>query len=183
MQWMLVAVLAIAVVLAAIMVIGAVLPREHRSTGTAEFRRDPRTVWSVITDFPGLASWMPGVAQVAPAAPADGHPRWALTTEEGLMTIEVVELTPPRRLVTRIVEDGLPYGGTWTYDLAPTATGTRLTIVENGWISNPLYRFFARYVFGLSSTIEGSLRALGRRLGETVTPVTTQREPVAPVAS
>jgi uncharacterized protein YndB with AHSA1/START domain len=180
---MLVAVLAIVILLAAITVIGALLPREHRATGTAEFRRDPRTVWTVITDFPALAAWMPGVTQVAPAAPSDGHPRWALTTEEGRMTIEVVELTPPRRLVTRIVEDGLPFGGTWTYDLSPTATGTRLTIVEDGWISNPLYRFFARYVFGLSTTIEGSLRALGRRLGETVTPVTSQRQPGAPVAS
>lgn len=166
------------VVLVAITVIGAMLPREHRSTGTAEFRRDPRTVWTVITDFPALAAWMPGVTQVRPAAPSGGRPRWALTTEEGTMTIEVVELTPPRRLVTRI--DGSAFGGTWTYDLSPTATGTRLTVVEDGWISNPLYRFFARYVFGLSTTIDRSLRALGRRLGETVTPVTSQREPAEP---
>jgi uncharacterized protein YndB with AHSA1/START domain len=180
---MLVAVVAIVVLLAAITVIGAMLPREHRATGTAEFRRDPRTVWSVLTDFPALAAWMPGVTQVAPAAPADGHPRWAMTTEEGRMTIEVVEVTPPRRLVTRIVGDELPFGGTWTYNLSPTATGTRLTIVEDGWISNPLYRFFARYVFGLSTTIDRSLRALGRRLGENITPVISQREPAEPVAS
>lgn len=180
---MLVAVLAIVVLVAAITVIGAMLPRAHRATGTAEFRRDPLTVWGVLTDFPALAAWMPGVKQVTAVAPSDGQPRWAMTTEEGKMTIEVVELTPPRRLITRIVGDGLPFGGTWTYDLVPTATGTRLTIVEDGWISNPLYRFFARYIFGLSSTIDRSLRALGRRLGETVTPITTQREPARPAAS
>jgi uncharacterized protein YndB with AHSA1/START domain len=183
MRWMLLAVVGLLLLIAAITVIGALLPREHRATATAEFRRDPRVVWSVLTDFAGLVAWMPGVRTVVPAPSADGHARWSLTTEEGNMTLEVVELTPPRRFVTRIVDEGLPFGGTWSYDLTATPAGTRVTIVEDGWISNPLYRFFARYVFGLDTTIKGALRALGRRLGETVTPVTTRREPARTAVS
>jgi hypothetical protein len=45
-----------------------------------------------------------------------------------------------------------------------------VTLTERGWIANPLFRFLSRFVFGYYRTQEGYLRALGKRLGETVTP-------------
>ena len=86
------------------------------------------------------------------------------------MTIEVIGAEEPRRLVTRIVDDGLPFGGTWTYDIVPIDGGSRVTITEDGWIGNPLFRFFARYVFGMNRTVDEALRGLGERFGETVLP-------------
>jgi hypothetical protein len=76
-----------------------------------------------------------------------------------------VESDPPRRLVRRIVPTGRPFGGAWTIELAPEAGGTVVTVTENGEVTSPVFRFVSRFVVGHAATIEGYLRALGRRLG------------------
>jgi hypothetical protein len=60
-------------------------------------------------------------------------------------------------------------GGTWTYELHPEFAGCRLTITEHGEVYNPIFRFFARFVFGHYATLESFLGALGQRFGEDVT--------------
>ena len=84
--------------------------------------------------------------------------------------MEVIEFLPPRRFSLRIADPKLPFGGTWTYELRTADGGTLVTITENGEIGNPVMRFLSRFVFGQTSTMEGYLRALGRKYGETVTP-------------
>ena len=76
---------------------------------------------------------------------------------------EIVEQAPPSRLVTRVA-DGLPYGGTWTFELAPEGGGTRLTITEHGEVYNPIFRVLARFVFGHAATMEAYLEDLAARL-------------------
>lgn len=76
---------------------------------------------------------------------------------------EIVERAPPGRLVTRVA-DGLPYGGTWTFELAPEGGGTRLTITERGEVHNPIFRVLARFVFGYAATMEAYLEDLAARL-------------------
>jgi hypothetical protein len=70
----------------------------------------------------------------------------------------VTERQPPRRLVTRIADQSLPFGGTWTYELTPAGSGTRLTITEHGTVFNPVFRFMSRFVFGHAATIERFLK-------------------------
>lgn len=77
---------------------------------------------------------------------------------------EIVEQVPPRRLVTRVADPDLPYGGTWTFELAPEAPGTRLTITERGQVHNPIFRVLARFVFGYAATMESYLDELEARL-------------------
>jgi hypothetical protein len=60
----------------------------------------------------------------------------------------------PRQIVTRITDDGIPFGGGWTFDLRPSAEGTALTITENGSVYNPLFRFVSRFVMGHAKTID-----------------------------
>lgn len=168
--WSAIAGLILVLALAAATVAGALLPREHRARRMAEYHEQPGAVWDAITDFASLPAWMPGVKAVAEGDPESGAPRWTLTTSEGMMTVEVVELEAPRRMTSRIAGDGLAFGGTWTYEVVPVDGGTRLTITEDGWISNPLFRFFAHYVFGVNRTIDDALRGLGERFGETVMP-------------
>ena len=67
-------------------------------------------------------------------------------------------------MVTRIADPHLPFGGTWTYEIAPTATGSSLTITENGEIYNPVFRFIARYIQGYTATIDNYLKALRAKL-------------------
>jgi hypothetical protein len=91
------------------------------------------------------------------------------------MQLDVVEATPPSRLVTRVVEEkGAPFGGTWIYALTPAAAGgTTVRITEAGWIGPPPFRVMGR-VFGLHATIDGLLVALGKRFGEAVEPTHVQ---------
>jgi hypothetical protein len=86
------------------------------------------------------------------------------------VTYRVELLEPPRRMVVRIADTGLPYGGTWTYDLAPNGSGTQLTITEAGEVYNPLFRFMSRFVFSQTASIDTYLRALGAKLGEPIEP-------------
>jgi hypothetical protein len=84
---------------------------------------------------------------------------------------EEVEADPPRRLVARIADPSLPYGGSWTYVVAPERDGSRVTITEDGVVRNPIFRFVSRFVLGHHATQDAFLRALGRRFGQEATPV------------
>ena len=67
--------------------------------------------------------------------------------------MEVSGEEPPRRLVTRIADEDLPFGGTWTYRLEPDGGGTRVTITEDGEVYNPVFRFVSRFVMGHDATL------------------------------
>jgi len=59
----------------------------------------------------------------------------------------------------------LSFGGRWIYELAPDGAGTRLTITEDGFIKNPVFRLLSRTVFSTASTLERFLADLGAHLG------------------
>lgn len=165
------AVLVVAV-LAAAMVIGWRLPAEHRAAREAEFGRSAESIWQALSNFPELPAWMPGVRRVQRLEPVDGMERWLYDTAEGDMTIEVVTRLAPTELGIRSVTSDLAFGGSWMHRISPTATGAVLRITEYGWISNPFFRFMFHYVQGPTSTVDAALVALGRHLGDSVTPRT-----------
>lgn len=131
----------------------------------------PATVFATITDFASAPSWRPDVQRVdlAPDG-AGGHPRFTEVSRTGSTTMEVALIEPPTRLVTRIVGEGLPFGGSWAYRLDPEGTGSRLTITEHGEVYNPVFRFVSRYVMGHTATIDGYLKALSAKFGVAATP-------------
>ena len=57
-----------------------------------------------------------------------------------------------------------PSAGPGRMRIAPTASGSTLTITEHGEIYNPVFRFVARYVQGYTATIDNYLRALHAKL-------------------
>ena len=67
--------------------------------------------------------------------------------------------------LTRIADDTLPFGGTWTFELAPEGTGTRLRITERGFVKPPPFRFIAKFFLGYTKTIEGYLGDLSQKTG------------------
>lgn len=167
MKWLLVAGALMVGLIAIATIWGALLPRAHHAQRSARFAQAPSAVWAVIADPLAAASWHPDVKSVEALPVQDGRARWKEIGSDAI-TYELVADEPPARRVVRIADDTLPFGGTWTYVLAGDGDGTRLTITENGEVRNPLFRFLARYVFGHGGTMEGYLRALGRRFGEDV---------------
>ncbi len=151
--------------------IGYTLPRDHVATSTITLRQPPDSVWVVVQDFGRYGEWWEYVDRMEPST-HDGRPIWnQYDSRNQVIPYEVVESDPPRRLVTRIVDAGLPFGGTWTYEVARHQDGSTVTITEDGAIYNPVFRVVARFIMGYHGTMDGYLTALGRRFGEDVTPV------------
>jgi len=109
------------------------------------------------------------VARVEPLAPVNGQPSWREVDSHGeAIPYAVVEAAPPKRLVTRIADPKLPFGGTWTFEIFPLPAGATLRITENGEIYNVIYRFMARHMFGYRVTLDAYLKSLGQKFGENV---------------
>ena len=145
-------------------VIGLMLPKGHRASKTATYAAPPATVFAAVSDVARYAEWRSDVKKID-ILPDDGH--GVLFREHGkngeiLFRIEKAE--PPARMIVRIADPKLAFGGTWTYELVPNGAGTTLTITEDGEVYNPILRFMGKIFFSPSATIEAYQAALGRRL-------------------
>lgn len=172
MKWVLIVVLGLVALVALMALIGALLPRDHVAGASITLRQSPESAWKVIRDLGGMTQWWAETKSSVRTADKDGHERWEQAVGGFTMAVLVEIDEPPRRLVTRIGSpSGASFGGSWTYEVAPTPEGSRVTVTERGWIANPIFRFMSRFIFGYYGSLEGYLRALGRKFGETVTPV------------
>lgn len=158
-------------VVALVAVIGALLPKDHVAARRVRLRAAPGEVWKALTDIDAFPTWRADVERVERLPSADGRTAWREVGKHGAIAFEMVEATPPTRLVGRIADPTLPFGGTWTYAIAPAeGGGSVVTITENGEVRNVIFRFMSRFVFGHSATLEAYLRALGKKFGEDVPP-------------
>lgn len=164
----LVPILLIVVIAAIALAVGYSLPEKHVARGVAIIPAPPDSVWKTITDVQNYPSWRSDVKKVEVLRSPNGHVAWREGSGGDVIPMEMVESTPPSRLVVRIASDSLPFGGAWTYELAPSGTGTRVQITENGIVYNPLFRFVSRYLMGHTKTIDDYLLALGKRYGAEV---------------
>mgnify|MGYP002624440673 FL=1 len=142
--------------------IGGFLPKEHTAAARIVLTPDPETVWDIITDFGNQASWRTDVTSMEPLPDDGSHPGWREVPSG--VAFRVTRSEPPRELEATS-EPGLPFGGRWVYRLEPAETGTRLTLVEEGRVDPPLFRFMARFVFGHHSTLETYLEGLAAHVG------------------
>jgi hypothetical protein len=171
MKWILIAVGILVVGVLVIVVIGALLPREHVVAMVSAHRSDARPC-VVGIDEPS------GIPELAPRRQIGRHPRahgarpvMARALDAGAITFVVDAAEPSKRLVTRIADEHLPFGGSWEYVVEPDGpSSSRVTIVERGAVYNPLFRFVSRFIMGHTATIDAYLRALGKRFGAEPTP-------------
>jgi hypothetical protein len=143
MKWILIALAVVSALLAVVAVVGAMLPRDHLASRTLTTRRPAEEVWALVA-----------------------NPAFANDATGQVLPVETVESSPPAKLVTRIADPNQPFGGTWTFVIMPTPTGSRLTITEAGWVSNVIFRFVSRFVMGHHATMDSYLRNVAKRLNE-----------------
>ena len=158
----LVAVVLLLVAVAAL--IGSRLPRRHEVSRSLVLAARPEDLFRAMTDFANAPAWRKEIRRVEMLAPDGGRTRFKEHGAHGAITYEVVAAEPPRTLVTEIVDRDLGYSGSWTYSLQPELAGTRVTITERGDVSNVLFRFLSRYVFGQTKSIETYLAALSEHV-------------------
>jgi hypothetical protein len=155
------------VLVALVAAIGAMLPRAHHATRKARFQQPPPAIYGVLI---GPPDWRRDLKAWGPLPAKDGRMQWWEQDSHGQkIAFELVESQPPVRRVVRIAERGLPWSGTWTFEILPAGDGAEVRISEDGEIYNVIFRFMARFFFGYTASIEGYLRDLGMKLGELVT--------------
>lgn len=161
-----------------VVVVGMMLPKGHVASVSVGLRQPPTLVWQAVSDMAAWPTWNPHVKSMTREPDRNGLPLWVQTSSDGTIPYTVEDNTAPSdgrpgRLVTRIASTDLPFGGTWTWNVAPAVDGTRVTITEDGEVYNPVFRFMARFIFGYHGTAEGYLKALGKKFGETIAPERT----------
>jgi uncharacterized protein YndB with AHSA1/START domain len=97
-----------------------------------EYRHSPEKVWNALTDASAIAVWL----MQNDFAPRVGHhfklrakpmPGW-----DGVVHCEVLELTPPRRMVWSW-KSNAPLDTKVVFTLEPTSSGTRLQLDHLGF--------------------------------------------------
>lgn len=153
-----------AILVSALMVvsIGYALPQGHIASVNALISAPPERVFARISDPATYGEWRTDVTNVEmlSAEPL----KWRERTKGDTITFEVVENRPLQRFVVRIADPDLPFGGTWTYELRPDGTGTRLTITERGEVYNPVFRFVGRFFMSQTATMQKFVDALQRAI-------------------
>jgi len=178
MKWLLIVLGAIAAVVALMTLIGAFVAREHRATSSITLHQPPDSVWKVVRDLGGVPAWWTAIKESVRQPDRDGQEVWRQKMSGFDVPLIVIESQPPRRLVTRIDPTaGAAFGGTWTYELIADSSGgrsggaTQIRVTEAGWIGNPIFRFLSRFIFGYYGSLDGYLKALGKKFGEEARPV------------
>jgi uncharacterized protein YndB with AHSA1/START domain len=167
MKWVLIVLGGILFLLIAAAVIGSMLPKGHLATRTVRLARTPVEVWDAITAFADQPSWRKGLKRVERLPDRGGHEVWNEVGADGPLPLETLEAVQAQRLVRRIADPKMPFGGTWTYELTPDGSGCRLTVTERGEVYNPIFRLVSKFL-DMRRTIDGYLTALGTKLGEPV---------------
>jgi hypothetical protein len=148
----------------AMALIGLALPRDHVVARRTTLAKPPAEVWRVLTDLGAQQTWRRGMKRIEVLTPTTFREH----SSQGTIAFEVTEDRENELRITRIADDKLPFGGRWIYELAPDGAGTRLTITEDGFVKNPIFRFLSKTVFSTSSTLEKFLTDLGTHLGTPV---------------
>jgi hypothetical protein len=156
--------------LAAVAAVGAALPRVHVATVRAKYRVGVEEVWALLVDVEGAAQWRDDVQSIEMLPDTAGKPVWREHSKFGTVGFVMDVCEPPTRMVTRISDEDLGFGGQWEYILTPTAEGCELAITERGFVRSPIFRFLSRYIFGYTTRIMAFQGALGRRLESAATP-------------
>ena len=162
-RWTVYAGAGIALLIVALVVVGSLLPVAHVASAEARVARSPAEVFATIADVKRYPEWRPDVSHVELLADTP-RTRWKESGGNGDITFEFEEATPPGRLRARIADRSLPFGGTWTYEVTPSGSGTVVRITEHGEVYNPIFRVLSRFVFGHTATMEQFLRNLERKL-------------------
>lgn len=161
MKWIVGLVAGLVALVVVVVGVGLLLPEKHRVSESARLRVSAEQLWEIIANYGAYPTWRSGVSAVERLPDVNGHPVWKETDSHGGgIPYETVEAVPNKRLVRRIADPKLPFGGTWTFDLEAIPEGIALTIIEDGEVYNPVYRFVSRFIFGHTKNIHGYLNDL-----------------------
>jgi hypothetical protein len=165
-KWLIYILAAVVVLVALVAVIGVMMPREHTASRAMRFRPKPADLFATVSDFARYPEWRPGVSRVDVEGPMGPGAIIREHGANGTIPYRVEVFEPPSKIVTRIADPSLAFGGTWTFEVFQNDSGSELVLTENGEIYNPIFRVLAKFFFSPYETIDTYMADLKRRLGE-----------------
>lgn len=154
------------VLIGSVFVLGTLLPRDHVAVASTTVPKPAEEVWNLIRRPGDAPSWRPSIKKIEPIeGPADAPTAWIEHSSSGKLKFNVVRDDPPRLLETRIDDSGLPFGGSWTFELTPDGAGTKVRITERGFIKLPPFRVIAKFFMGYHGSIRTYLTDLSKKCG------------------
>lgn len=154
MRYLLISAAVLGAVVLIVLLVGWSLPVKHRAASEATFSSSPGSLYQLITDVDRFPEWRGSVKRIERVPDSAGKKRFREVGTDGTILFEIESAVPDQRLVTRIADRSLPFGGSWTYELIPRGDSTTLRITEDGEVYNPIFRFVSRFIFGHTATIE-----------------------------
>ena len=166
-----VGVIAVVALLAAVFaLVGSQLPKAHVASRSVFLHQSPQSVYTVVRDFGSAPTWRSDVKRIEVEPQQSGPLHFREEGKHGTVNYELAEDVPNERMVTRILDKDLGYSGKWIFVFAAESGGTRVAITEDGEVSNVLFRFMSRYIFGQTASLDSYLTSLAKRFGENATP-------------
>lgn len=157
----------IVVVVLVVVIIGWRLPVAHRVSRSVTLRASPESVFALIRTSSEFPKWRSDVSRVEAVPAENGRERFREVGKNGSILFEIESIDPPERMVTRIADKSLAFGGAWIYEVSATPDGTNLRITEDGEVYNPVFRFVSRFIMGQTATLDRYLGDVERRLKKT----------------
>jgi uncharacterized protein YndB with AHSA1/START domain len=145
-------------------------PSEHFATSSIVMVAPADSVWKVVRNIDQQPSWWSDVKGVRRLT-GQRRESWEQNMgAAGMVRVEVTRVTPGRQLVLTVLNDEQQdWGGVWTYDVMPSASGTEVRITEEGWVDSPFVRVVMK-LRGKFRVIDSYLRSLGAHFNESVSP-------------
>ncbi len=144
-------VIVVALFVGSLAAVGASRPRDHEVSRTVVLPMPPAELFPILEDVEAFPCWRSNVdrIEVLGATPL----RFVEHGDGEAITYAVEERVAGERLVVRIDDDALPWGGGWTYELVPNQGGTTLTITERGFVDGVVLRGLVTLLMDPSDSI------------------------------
>lgn len=136
---------------------GLMLPRFHEVTRAVRVPASLDTVWQLVANPTGYATWRDRVTAVD--LESDTPLRWREYTDDGPLDFEASLVQPPTTLRVQR-RGGAPLPAERDYRLQADGDGTRVEYAERLPMPNPLKRFIARYLLSPAEIVDQELAAL-----------------------
>lgn len=148
-----------------VLLVGSLLPQDHVARAETVVPAAVPEVAALIREVERQPRWRRAVDSIDIRSREGGVLRYAERSGGDSILFDFREERPNALFRSTIADPNLPFGGSWTIALSPAASGTRVSIEEQGTVSNPIFRFFSRFVFGHHSTMKAYLADLERAFG------------------
>ena len=150
---------------AIIFLIGFLQPEAHTATVSKEIPTSKEIVWEYITNPAEFTEWRSDVSKVVLKSDSSDALVWTeYYTYGDVLPFKEISRTDSSIFISEIIDEGLPFGGTWTITLTESKNSTVISITENGKVYNPVYRFFSKFVFGHETSMKTYLADLEQAL-------------------